>query len=558
MSWERDYGPIGDTGTVVSLGPGLYLDRSDDFWQTRRVPFCSKNHSENLNCLILLAALGCTQPGLERMPVSAPDPLAIAVPAPVLAEPVANPIVEAGQPPAFSPPQLLPPPEDVVDGRAVLTNTQNVRRAAREIGFPLHGVAFHHLAQVFTEPDTSAGIRGYLRRGNRFRAKVVEGGNGCGRPWYAVDGGGFVCAGRGFIVGKTSQTFPGAPTLANTQAALPYRYAKSMFSDVPQYYALPSPEDEAWVERAIQERTDGGPDASGQVERFDGGAGDGGVGGDPLPTPVRALMQPGFYVSFDRIEETLAGKAFVRTVRGAYVALDRLKEVAASPNHGVSIADGLRRPMAFVFHSKAATFRAAPDGESLLKGDPIPKFAVVSPRGPRVFSHGTWLVGIGGGRFVKSKALRSVTLRDRPALVPTQGQWIDVDLGQQVLVAYEGDVPVFATLIASGKAGFETPTGFFRIHAKHLSTTMDGSGGRDEPYSIEDVPWTMYFHGSIALHAAFWHERFGRVRSHGCINLTPRDARHLFQWATPERPHGFHGVMGEIRRHGTYVSIHHG
>ena len=65
----------------------------------------------------------------------------------------------------------------------------------------------------------------------------------------------------------------------------------------------------------------------------------------------------------------------------------------------------------------------------------------------------------------------------------------------------------------------------------------------------------MYFHGSYALHAAFWHDRFGRVRSHGCINLAPADARWLFGWTTPELPAGLHGVRALGANPGTYVFI---
>ena len=48
---------------------------------------------------------------------------------------------------------------------------------------------------------------------------------------------------------------------------------------------------------------------------------------------------------------------------------------------------------------------------------------------------------------------------------------------------------------------------------------MDGDVASDGPYSIEDVPWIMYFNGGFALHGAFWHSSFGHERSHGCVNL---------------------------------------
>jgi lipoprotein-anchoring transpeptidase ErfK/SrfK len=141
----------------------------------------------------------------------------------------------------------------------------------------------------------------------------------------------------------------------------------------------------------------------------------------------------------------------------------------------------------------------------------------------------------------------------RPKLVARKERWIRVDLDRQTLTAYEGDTPVFATLVSSGVAEHATPTGLFRVHAKHVATTMDDFAA-DGAYSIEDVPWTMYFMGSYALHAAFWHERFGNPRSHGCVNLSPRDARWLFFWSLPELPSGWHGVLAAVGK-GTSVLV---
>jgi lipoprotein-anchoring transpeptidase ErfK/SrfK len=151
-------------------------------------------------------------------------------------------------------------------------------------------------------------------------------------------------------------------------------------------------------------------------------------------------------------------------------------------------------------------------------------------------------------------ALTLIPHTQRPAFVPSSARYIAVQLSSQTLVAYEGERPVYATLVSTGKAGFETPTGIYRIQHKHISATMDGEVGA-ESYRIEDVPWTMYFSGSLALHAAFWHQGFGRVRSHGCVNLAPLDAHWLFDWATPTLPPGFHGVNTTRENPGTFVVI---
>ena len=85
---------------------------------------------------------------------------------------------------------------------------------------------------------------------------------------------------------------------------------------------------------------------------------------------------------------------------------------------------------------------------------------------------------------------------------------------------------------------------------------MDGDVASDGPYSIEDVPWVMYFPGSYALHGAFWHNLFGTTRSHGCVNMSPIDAREIFFWTEPHLPKGWHGVFQSEANKGTRVVIH--
>ena len=138
-----------------------------------------------------------------------------------------------------------------------------------------------------------------------------------------------------------------------------------------------------------------------------------------------------------------------------------------------------------------------------------------------------------------------------------------MNLGRQTLVAFEGSKPVFATLVSTGRhddddqaKDHRTRPGEFRIREKHIAATMDDDIATDGPYSIEDVPWIMYFNGSNALHGAFWHSQFGHEQSHGCVNLTPHDAHELFGWAGPQLPDGWHGVRATEANPGTRVVVH--
>ena len=79
-----------------------------------------------------------------------------------------------------------------------------------------------------------------------------------------------------------------------------------------------------------------------------------------------------------------------------------------------------------------------------------------------------------------------------------------------------------------------------------------------EPYYVEDVPWTMYFWPRYALHGVFWHWGFGRIASHGCVNLAPKDARHLFATLGPQLPRGWTTMWSTEADPGTTVRIRFG
>jgi lipoprotein-anchoring transpeptidase ErfK/SrfK len=109
----------------------------------------------------------------------------------------------------------------------------------------------------------------------------------------------------------------------------------------------------------------------------------------------------------------------------------------------------------------------------------------------------------------------------------------------QYMTVWEGDQVVNGTYVSTGKPGFETPTGTFRVLYKYVSQTMAGTIG-GETYYVPDVPWVMYFTNyGHAIHGAYWHNDFGTTRSHGCINLPTYNtpgwsydfARWLFYWA---------------------------
>lgn len=122
----------------------------------------------------------------------------------------------------------------------------------------------------------------------------------------------------------------------------------------------------------------------------------------------------------------------------------------------------------------------------------------------------------------------SEPIPSEPALSVGNGvRWIDVDLTNQMVYAYEGDVVVNSFLVSTGTWLTPTVTGKHKIYVKVRMQDMSGPG-----YYLRDVPYVMFFSGDYGLHGTYWHNNFGTPMSRGCVNLTIDDAAWLFNWAS--------------------------
>jgi hypothetical protein len=273
-------------------------------------------------------------------------------------------------------------------------------------------------------------------------------------------------------------------------------------------------------------------------------------------------MLKGFYVSLDR-EFRIGRRRYWRTLSNEYIPHRALYEVEGSDFEGRPL-DGhdWTLPVGYLLSSRDHAYTVDERGRLRRAGEPgyHHVFRVVGQE-----DHGgrTYYVGPDSRRY-RADETTLVEVPERPDGIPPGVKWIDVDLTDQTLVAMEGDRPVFTTLVSTGRVkqpddpeqDHETPSGVFQVTSKHLTGMMDGDNAIDGPYSIQDVPYIMYFELAYAFHSAFWHNRFGRTKSHGCVNLSPRDARRLFEWADPPLPTGWHGVYPNEDNPGTWVSIH--
>jgi hypothetical protein len=113
----------------------------------------------------------------------------------------------------------------------------------------------------------------------------------------------------------------------------------------------------------------------------------------------------------------------------------------------------------------------------------------------------------------------------------SQKRWIEVNLTTQRLIAWEGNQPVHAVIVSTGKTATPTPTGVFAVQYKFRTKRMQG-----DDYDVPGVPFTMFYDGNYAIHGAYWHNRFGTPVSHGCVNVAVDHAKWLFDWASVGTP----------------------
>ena len=114
---------------------------------------------------------------------------------------------------------------------------------------------------------------------------------------------------------------------------------------------------------------------------------------------------------------------------------------------------------------------------------------------------------------------------------PPGGRWIEVDISDQSLTAWDGDRIFMQTQISSGRAETPTVAGVFSVERKLERQRMVGPG-----YDLPNVTSVMYFFLNYAIHAAYWHDDFGSVASHGCVNMRVDEAATLFDWAEVGTP----------------------
>ncbi len=429
---------------------------------------------------------------------------------------------------------------------------------------------------IYTDTGKQRTRYGYLRAGAVVDARgpgIVN--DGCDGGWYRVNPRGFVCIGLGASLKLDDPVALASVNRPIRGQSAPYLYALSNETPPLLYFKLPSKaqmnESEGYDVsgraanfrermRATGARSplvslEGPPDFLAQGQKLDKPYG--------VKSPLRYLVHagPASVDSGFAIAKTFLWqeRAFGLTTELDVIALDRVKLVEPSEFHGLELLTGEALPVAFVKDRQVPEYGSGPQGMPVGIGSFAFRQGLKLRDGKRRTGG---LLETRDGVFAPEASLRILPARDSyPSFATGDRKWLDISIRQQTLVAYVGMRPVYATLVSTGRGGMGDPEkvlatvrGTFMIYQKEVSSTMDGDDDRSDSFNLRDVPFVQYFHKGYALHGTYWHDDFGKVRSHGCVNLAPIDAAWLFEWTDPSVPSDWHGAVNKDR--GTVVYIH--
>jgi lipoprotein-anchoring transpeptidase ErfK/SrfK len=367
---------------------------------------------------------------------------------------------------------------------------------------------------LYLRPNPRAARRGSAEMGARLPLYAAKRGAGCRGYWLMVGPLAWVCQDRVRLSSDPAVAVRRTPL--SMPEGLPYRYHFVGRNGALGYRTLSMAEEVA-------------PDAE---------------------------LEPGFSIAVVHVAKR-GGDPFAFTTKNLWVPLRDLGPARALPFQGAEIADG-KLNQAWVFADRAEVFDKP--GGTRSKSEVRPQWERLEVLDTVEKKERRWF-RIGDGRWVSDRDVRAPTSAPIPGDAAAGERWIDVDIANQVLTAYEGERPVFATLVSTGKGKgksiLATPVGSHRIWVKLLSSDMDNLENEEASryYAIQDVPWVMYFEKGYGLHGTFWHRSFGRIRSHGCVNLSPLDAQRLFNWTGPTLPAGWTAALPSPYDRGTLIRV---
>jgi hypothetical protein len=360
---------------------------------------------------------------------------------------------------------------------------------------------------VYAGASPKAPVLGYLHAGATVaRSPRSHENEHCTTGWYAVAPRGYVCTETAATINASHPTLLAMALGPRLEQALPYVYART--SKVTAVY-----------KRSLNK----GVELSGRLAK----------------STVMAIVG-----SWTAPDESLEPQRLGLRMDGRFVRADDLEPALGSGFHGMSLDADHTLPMAFVVRRGVRVFSL--EGEVPEKTRELGYHDVLHLSGRFRTTGGERFYERADGSWVRHKDVTLVQARsDLPEFATGTQKWVDISVITGTLVAYEGTRPVYVTLVSVGRDRLgdaettaSTTRGTFRVVEKHI--TRRQTENQDD--ALEDAPWAMKLESGQWLTASPRHDRFGIEHTDGDVEVSPGDGAHLFRWATPSVPSGWHGV----------------
>jgi hypothetical protein len=416
--------------------------------------------------------------------------------------------------------------------------------------------------KILAAPDLKANLIGMVRAGQGVPLKTGKPMTGsglghCKSGWYEVVPRGVACLNDLSTLDRNDARVAGARlALPDTSRALPFNVGTS--TGAPTYLRIPTKKEQQASEPGLDAHL-----AKASVADPEEGVVDRAASGNPVPPELaryfaavkpRLLADEAAYVgrkiAWTR-EFDAEGRTWLLTADMGLVPKDKVRKKAASELQGIDLkaAGAPKLPLGFTWLGDVKKFKRDEHGVLVETGEVWPRhtfFEITSQstRGP-----GGMFWKTTDDHYVRNDMVSFIKQRDgRPPSVKAKDKWIHVRVTWGYMVAYEGDTPVYATAISPGvdginsrSQGHNTKQGIHTVGWKLISADMSGVDKAKE-WAVDEVPFVGYYKESYGLHGAYWHDEFGRPKSHGCINLAPKDAKWMWSWIDPAMPEGWYAV----------------
>lgn len=421
---------------------------------------------------------------------------------------------------------------------------------------------------IHPKPDSRSLPLGGIRIGDSVAALGPPVRSGLGEcQAYVPVAHGFACADRRNTTDMTHPFIQASRWTQPAKGAFPYHYAFSL--GAPMLTRIPTEKENRWStgprnhrrargwEVGHDELTEQEPiAANGPIPDFlqHGGSAPNLWGKKPGLFFKKAPF--GAMIAYTRAFEA-EGEVWVLSTNMTIVPAKGLLRFRRSTFQGVELSADVKLPIAWA--RKQARPKYVLRGEVLEKtGDIWPARSWVGLSGAERKQGGErFLETTTSGVYVAASDVRVAEQRKKPPWeikYSPNRKWVHAQVRRGTLTLYEGARPVFTTLMSTGKDG-STPYGRYWIESKHHVTTLTNEMGEPRKAWVADVPWTQYFKRPYAIHAAYWHEDFGEIKSAGCVNLSPTDAKRVFDWTEPTFVPEWGTVQGYGMGHGTFILV---